>query len=587
MKIPRQLRGLLGSDRPTDPVPPAPPTPTAPTAPAPTSPPPAPRVDPTVLAILETGAFDQEWYRAQTGLSFPSRQAAVKHYLGQGRARRFSPHPLFEPELTDPQWNKRDKDPLLHFLATGDFRAHPLFQDAELEQHEGEHQGQRWLRWIHSATPDTRVPGQPSTWAQLRSAMLAAAAQWRHDEEAATGSRWVDRMSLLPDPTPAEPEEELVADDLAPEPGDGEPEPDAPDAPDGESGEPDDDSEVAVEEPPALVSVVLTATGSLADLRASLDSILAQHYPTLEVVAVLPADPDAAGVDDLLVAEDDRVRVVRSEVPGTAALRALGLEQAAGRYVAFVDAGTRWFPFHLHHLVAALEQNGWELAHGVVKDAAASRYRSFAGGYEHLLHGNAIDLASLLVSRELLARVGGLPGGSADLDYATVLRLAHAESPHAVRVLSLERPVTDNEQAPPVSEQRVALEEILARAAEPVSGRVSLVVPARHFNRALTPMAALAGPDVEVVVVGIRTRVQRCLAAGALAAWPVRFVGWSATDNWSFLATLGLAAATGEKLVLLRQGAALNRTVVDRLVAALDEPGVAVAQPLNRDSDEP
>ncbi len=580
MKIPRPLRGLLGSDRTDDEAAPrSPATDEEPDQAEATEAP--PRIDPIVRVILESGTFDLEWYEAQTGCRFPDTQAGVEAYLAQGLDRRFSPHPLFEPQLTDPQWDTRTGDPLVHFLATGEFRAHPLFQDAQLEQRPGEHQGRRWQRWVQEAGPDTPVPGQPHTWGQVRPAMLAAAARWRCDDDLGIATRWLHRVAFLPDP-PAETQPDNPAAEPPTNKGNA------------DNGEDSDDGDGIVVEaagmPSAsLVSVVVTADDDTAGLAASLRSVLAQHHRHLEVLVVVDPDrSEQAAEADRAAERDPRVRVLRSHTPGASAARAHGLRAATGDYVAFLDAGTEWGMFHLFHVVSHMHSNGWDLAHGVVEDAATSRYRAFTGSYEHLLRGNYIDLAALVASRSLLERCGGLPDDTTDPDTATVLRLARHAPPHLVRVLSLVRPSVERSRDDELREQGVVARHLLTHydAGTPAPGRMSLVVPARHFSRSVTPIAAMAGADVEVLIVGNHTRVHRCLAAGALAGWPVRFVGYPRTDNWALLAALGVASAGGEKVVVVRQGVRLTREIVDRLAAALDEPGVAISQPLCRHPDD-
>ena len=571
MKIPRPLRGLLGSDRADDE--------TASRSQAPAEPLPAevpapePHIDPSVRVILESRAFDLEWFEAQTGCRFPDEQAGVEAYLAQGIPRRFSPHPLFEPQLTDPQWSRRQGDPLLHFLATGDFRAHPLFQDAELERPAAGHQGQRWLRWVQDARPETPVPGQPRTWGQVRQTMLSAAADWRRSDELGIGTRWVHRVALLPDPPAVDEGTAAGNDDEA---GSGSDE--------GAGG--GSDGIIVEAEALPLVSVLLAATGDAAGLGASIESALSQHHRNLQLIVVVdPRSGDLLAEADRAAARDARVRVVQHHEAGITAARTRGLRDATGDYVAFLDTGCTWETFHLHHVVARLHANGWAMAHGVVKDAATSRYRAFTGSYQHLLRGTYIDLAALVVARDLIERAGGLPD---DADAATVLRLARLEQPHLVRVLSLVRPSAERSRSDELREQGVLARHLLTHydSGATTPGRVSLVIPARHFSRSVTPIAAMAGDDLEVVIVGNHTRVHRCFAAGALAGWPVRVVGYPHTDNWALLASLGVASATGEKVVMMRQGAHLTREVVDRLTAALDEPGVGISQALCRYPDD-
>lgn len=87
------------------------------------------------------------------------------------------------------------------------------------------------------------------------------------------------------------------------------------------------------------ISVVIPVFGIEAELGACLESILAQSFTDIEVVAVDDDSPDRCGeILDGYARQDRRVRVIhlsRTAGPGNA--RNVGLDRAVGRYVWFVD----------------------------------------------------------------------------------------------------------------------------------------------------------------------------------------------------------------------------------------------------------
>jgi CDP-glycerol glycerophosphotransferase len=91
--------------------------------------------------------------------------------------------------------------------------------------------------------------------------------------------------------------------------------------------------------PRPRISVVLPAYGVRDYLSGCLDSVLSQAGEDLEVIAVDDASLDGSGeILDAAAARDARIRVVhlaRSAGPGNA--RNVGLQQAAGDYVWFID----------------------------------------------------------------------------------------------------------------------------------------------------------------------------------------------------------------------------------------------------------
>jgi hypothetical protein len=91
------------------------------------------REDATAL-VLPSPLFDEEWYAAQTGLSFGSREDAVAHWLSYPGDD--APHPLFEPLWLYPNgwWRKNGPDPLSFYLAKDrpQRSPHPRYPRADL-----------------------------------------------------------------------------------------------------------------------------------------------------------------------------------------------------------------------------------------------------------------------------------------------------------------------------------------------------------------------------------------------------------------------------------------------------------------------
>jgi CDP-glycerol glycerophosphotransferase len=87
------------------------------------------------------------------------------------------------------------------------------------------------------------------------------------------------------------------------------------------------------------ISVVLPVSGVEEYLGACLDSVLGQPFPGIEVIAVDDASADRCGeILDARARQDPRLRVIHlAESGGPGPARNLGLAQATGEYVWFVD----------------------------------------------------------------------------------------------------------------------------------------------------------------------------------------------------------------------------------------------------------
>jgi glycosyltransferase involved in cell wall biosynthesis len=95
------------------------------------------------------------------------------------------------------------------------------------------------------------------------------------------------------------------------------------------------------------ISVVIPAYNAERYLREALESVLAQHYPALEILVIDDGSADGtAGIAQSIPS----VRYVRQENAGAAAARNHGVRLAEGEWIAFLDADDLW----------AEEKLGWQ-----------------------------------------------------------------------------------------------------------------------------------------------------------------------------------------------------------------------------------
>lgn len=101
------------------------------------------------------------------------------------------------------------------------------------------------------------------------------------------------------------------------------------------------------------VSVVMPAYNAAACIARAVDSVLAQSWTDRELLVV--DDGSSDGTVAALAAYGDRVHVLTQTNAGPAAARNLGLREARGRYVAFLDADDWWLPAKLSRQVGLLD----------------------------------------------------------------------------------------------------------------------------------------------------------------------------------------------------------------------------------------
>ncbi len=106
-----------------------------------------------------------------------------------------------------------------------------------------------------------------------------------------------------------------------------------------------------------LVSVVVPCFNSAATISRTLESILAQGYPALDVIVV----DDASSDDSCRMVEayaDRGVRLIRQHRNlGASAARNAGIGAAKGDYIAFLDADDTWTPGKIDKQIALIEAN--------------------------------------------------------------------------------------------------------------------------------------------------------------------------------------------------------------------------------------
>ncbi len=90
------------------------------------------------------------------------------------------------------------------------------------------------------------------------------------------------------------------------------------------------------------VSVVITTFNRARSLQRALESVLAQTFRDYEVIVVNDGSTDATA--SLLLGYGDRIRVVSQENRGIGPARNRAMDEARGRYVAFLDDDDWWHP---------------------------------------------------------------------------------------------------------------------------------------------------------------------------------------------------------------------------------------------------
>jgi GT2 family glycosyltransferase len=114
-----------------------------------------------------------------------------------------------------------------------------------------------------------------------------------------------------------------------------------------------------------LVSVVMPVFNGERFIAEAIDSALNQEYPHVEVIVIDDGSSDRTV--EIVRGYDDRVRLLMQENKGSAAARNMGVRDAKGHYVAFLDADDVWHPAKLREQVGAMQRGGYKMAYSQFK----------------------------------------------------------------------------------------------------------------------------------------------------------------------------------------------------------------------------
>jgi glycosyltransferase involved in cell wall biosynthesis len=183
-----------------------------------------------------------------------------------------------------------------------------------------------------------------------------------------------------------------------------------------------------------LVSVVIPTYNREELLPNAIESVLRQTYPHIEII--IADDGSTDNTEHIVKAFQRRVkytRVAHSGLPGVA--RNVGLREAQGEFVAFLDSDDGWQPAKLKNQLAAMFQSGclasstnaWRICNGEKSGLYLIEPMPEQVTFEDLLITNFIICSSAIVHQSVFQTIGNFPENlklKALEDYAFWLRVA-------------------------------------------------------------------------------------------------------------------------------------------------------------------
>ncbi len=171
------------------------------------------------------------------------------------------------------------------------------------------------------------------------------------------------------------------------------------------------------------ISVIVPVHNKQKYLKESISSVLCQEFSEFELILI-----DDASTDDsyeiLNSFEDDRIKILRREKPGPGgyAARNLGVKEAQGDWVCFLDADDEWTVDHLESAVRLMKKYPdnplINFAHKEVSEGKEKLFSPVGEGVmtkveaiELFSKQDIIHTNSILIKKCLYEKAGGFPAG--------------------------------------------------------------------------------------------------------------------------------------------------------------------------------
>ena len=142
-----------------------------------------------------------------------------------------------------------------------------------------------------------------------------------------------------------------------------------------------------------LVSVVIPVYNVSRYLPQCLDSVISQTYRDLEILIIDDGSADDSGdICDRYAKRDDRIHVFHTPNGGVASARNLGLDNAGGQYISFIDSDDWIEPHAIETLLRAakLTESDTIDARYCVEYVGNTVHNPAGAKYSHTFHGGAI-----------------------------------------------------------------------------------------------------------------------------------------------------------------------------------------------------
>ncbi|RPG55403.1 MAG: glycosyltransferase family 2 protein [Flavobacteriales bacterium TMED235] len=159
----------------------------------------------------------------------------------------------------------------------------------------------------------------------------------------------------------------------------------------------------------ALVSVIIPYYKKINHIKKTLNSVLNQTFQNFEIILIY----DDPILDDLLFLEDitkgnSKIKIIKNlNNLGAGESRNIGMKNASGEVIAFLDADDYWFPNRLERQLHFMKKNNYKFTFCNYKKKMKNKIINIISknskiNHKDLLTDCQIGLSTVFISRDLI-----------------------------------------------------------------------------------------------------------------------------------------------------------------------------------------
>lgn len=122
------------------------------------------------------------------------------------------------------------------------------------------------------------------------------------------------------------------------------------------------------------VSIIIPAYNIAEYIAETLDSVFAQTFRDYEIVIINDGSPDTKEFETSLEPYFEKIVYLAQESAGAGAARNIGIENARGELIAFLDGDDVWLPKYLDAQIKFLEENDFDFVYADALHFGGSAY---------------------------------------------------------------------------------------------------------------------------------------------------------------------------------------------------------------------